>query len=160
MATKSHSHGGEPIILLVRIYGVGSDRFIDRKKEMKVRSWPFLWKPSPKPPFLQLMEYLGNKAIAPRLIASFSNGLIYEYMEGRNITLDELGSNFMPAIASEMARWHLINVEEALGECKTQLFSRLQSWLHQVPKAFANPSLQARIETIFPLDQLASEVCK
>lgn len=57
--------------ILFRIYGTGSDQFIDRKKE------------------LENMKLLSEFGLGSTVVAEFENGIAYHYINGRNISSAE-----------------------------------------------------------------------
>jgi thiamine kinase-like enzyme len=80
--------------VIMRVFGVGSDEFIDRHNEAKV--------------FLELSQH----GMGPALHGFFANGRLEGYIPGRNIETSEMSHpRVFPAIARSMARFHDENVD-------------------------------------------------
>lgn len=113
-------------VILIRIYGQNTDLLIDRKAETRN---------------IRLLHEYG---FAPRLYATFSNGLAYEYMPGDILNVDTCKSpEVFPLIARMMANIH--RVECGPNVPKTPcLWEKLQLFLDLVPKAYDDADKQAR----------------
>jgi ethanolamine kinase len=57
---------------LVRIFGNGTELVIDRQRE------------------LIAMRHLFEVDLAPKIYATFQNGVVYQYFDGEVLTLDEM----------------------------------------------------------------------
>mmetsp|Transcript_32836 Transcript_32836/g.51326 ORF Transcript_32836/g.51326 Transcript_32836/m.51326 type:complete len:320 (-) Transcript_32836:25-984(-) len=74
------------------MYGVGSDLFIDRKKEN------------------QMLKVLGDAKLAQPLLVEFKNGIVYRFTPG--IPLDRMKClDYSKEIALEVAKWHSASTE-------------------------------------------------
>lgn len=136
---------------LLRIYGDEGDSFIDRALEMEYLSW------------------LGEKRLSPKLLGSFSNGRIEEYVESRTLTHNDIRNpNFSARIASEMHRLHdhmqacsiksnigviekmiyfydSLKFDEALSSlpfCTLTLINKMNERMKQYPLQFCHNDLQ------------------
>lgn len=103
----------EPNKLLVRIYGEGSENIIDRREELK------------------LFEKLSSLGIGPKLIASFNNGRIEEYIESKVLTAEMMRrADISIVIAKRLAQFHQISMLHD-GDAEVippVLWERLESW--------------------------------
>jgi len=107
---------GEEDMLLVRVYGRNTEKFINR--ELEIKNLVFL-----------------NKHIGtPPVYAHFDNGLCYGYAIGRHLALDELHDKTMGRrIAKELAKMHTIPLPaEDTGKAllDTVYFN---GWLDEIP---------------------------
>lgn len=97
--------------ILVRGYGVGTEAFIDREKEVRAhyQLWEFgMYHLSSSERFRLSCGlpglYLG---LAPRLLARFENGLLYRFVPGTMCKAEDLRKpNVSRAIAIELGQWH------------------------------------------------------
>jgi thiamine kinase-like enzyme len=90
--------------LLLRIYGLDSDIFIDRSFEVNC--------------FL-IMSELG---LGPKCLATFSNGRIEEFLDAETLSSKSLFLNY-PQIAASLAHLHNIPCERSV-----MLWDRLNNW--------------------------------
>jgi len=98
--------------ILFRIYGTGSDQFIDRKQE------------------LENMILLSEFGLGATVVAEFENGIAYHYINGRSINSAEaLSENIYPLVAGKLAKFHQIpgpNKQNAL-------WPRMENFIDLVP---------------------------
>jgi ethanolamine kinase len=125
-------------IVLVRIYGHRTSDLIDRDAENYYLITIFATYPDK----------------VPDIYCKFGNGLIYEYIEGRALTSDELPVHYK-ATARALAGWHHVEVEpfdKKLGK-EPRLFKTLHKWLKQA-QTFED------VELVLPLtlDEIQHEV--
>ena len=118
---------GEEDMLLVRVYGRNTEKFINRESEIKN------------------LVYLNKHIGTPPVYAHFDNGLCYGYAEGRHLALDELYDKTMGRrIAKELAKMHAIplpaeDTNKALLD--TVYFN---SWLDEIPAVLETEEKTAR----------------
>lgn len=118
---------GNTTTLLLRVYGIGSDEFIDRSNEL-------LW-----------LNRLAHLKLGPRLLAIFGNGRFEEFLPSTTLThsdlqdpvlsaqiarrfrqLHSLIDIYPPASPDEMAIWHSVD----------RWFDTLQQESHSLPFIF------------------------
>ncbi|KAI9559009.1 hypothetical protein GHT06_015798 [Daphnia sinensis] len=139
--------------VLVRVYGENTERIIDRENEIKI---------------MQLLYPLGLSA---RVYATFTNGLIYQYMIGK--TLDEKSCydpNIYPLVAHKMAEIHLqlpIYKQFYDGIDRAILWDKIKCFIvsccetsggEKLTKAIKNQSLPSKQNLIQELEWLKSHL--
>ena len=98
--------------ILFRIYGTGSEQFIDRKQE------------------LDNMKLLSDFGLGAKVVADFENGIAYHYINGRSITnADAISEDIYPLISAKLAKFHKIPVQNP----KNALWSRMKNFIELVP---------------------------
>lgn len=82
--------------------------------------------------------------LAPRLYASFQNGLAYEYVPGRTLN-DEtvIQPEIYKLVAKRMAKLHKVNGVEN-SETKPVLWDKMKEFLGLVPDRFSDCDKQKR----------------
>jgi len=112
--------------LLIRIYGEGTDRIIDRKVEV------------------QNMLKLQSIGMGAKLYATFTNGLCYEFIHGELLNQTSmLDPVVYREVAKTMARVHsLLPPDNTKSPC---LWSRLEKFLN-----ICNPSFSPRLSSEYP----------
>ncbi|ORX44022.1 choline/ethanolamine kinase [Hesseltinella vesiculosa] len=130
--------------VLVRAYGRGSERIIDRRQEI-----------------INLIT-LSQKGLAPPLYARFRNGLVYGFIEGRVSHVNDLGNPKMASwIATRLAQWHKVELPSSSDQPVTrdqQLWKTMRSWLQQVPERYSDPKTQAAFEKHFDMKYITEEL--
>ncbi|CAO3649631.1 unnamed protein product [Cunninghamella echinulata] len=125
--------------VLVRAYGKGSERIIDRRQEI-----------------INIIT-LSNQNLGPPLYARFKNGLIYGFIEGRVSQVDDLGKlDMAKRIATRLAQWH--KVEIPTNKRDQKLWKTMRGWLKQVPNKYVHPKTQATFEKRFDMKHIANEL--
>lgn len=82
--------------------------------------------------------------MAPRLYASFQNGLAYEYVPGRTLDTETvIQPEIYKLVAKRMARMHKVNIVEN-SKRKPMLWDKLQAFLDLVPEKFTDCDKQKR----------------
>ena len=98
--------------ILFRIYGTGSEQFIDRKQE------------------LDNMKLLSEFGLGATVVAEFDNGIAYNYINGRGINNTEATSEHIyPLIAGKLAKFHRIPVQNK----QNVLWKRMEKFIGLVP---------------------------
>ena len=98
--------------ILFRIYGTGSEQFINRKQE------------------LDNMKLLSDFGLGAKVVADFENGIAYHYINGRSITnADAISEDIYPLISAKLAKFHKIPVQNP----KNALWSRMKNFIELVP---------------------------
>ncbi|EGC40001.1 hypothetical protein DICPUDRAFT_85862 [Dictyostelium purpureum] len=102
--------------VIIRLYGKGSDQFIDRKTEANI-------------------QYLLSKnGVGPKFYGTFENGCIYGYVEGDQLQLEDLyNRNILKLISQETGKWHTLELDlpsrkENIAS-NTSLFSNINLWM-------------------------------
>ena len=99
--------------LLFKIYGEGSEQFIDRRQE------------------IENMKLLAKHSLGADVVAEFCNGICYRYINGDSIHhADVIDPGISSLIASKMAQMHQIPVESE--ECV--LWTRISQFISLVPE--------------------------
>ncbi|KAI8987582.1 kinase-like domain-containing protein [Mycotypha africana] len=133
--------------VLVRAYGKGSERLIDRKQEI-----------------INIIT-LASQNMCPPLYARFKNGLVYGFIKGKVSTVEELGQEKTAEwIAKKLAKWHKVKLPQTQhhpGSDKKEqqkLWATMYKWLEQVPEKYENASTQSIFETNFDMKKIRSEL--
>jgi ethanolamine kinase len=103
-------------IVLVRIYGKGTDLLIDRQQE------------------LQNLIRLSQLGFCPGVYGNFTNGMVYGYVHGdifSPVDMKDDHKSFL--IAQHLASWHRIETNRQ----KPQLFVTLKRWLKLIPQYYS-----------------------
>ncbi|KAI8072682.1 kinase-like domain-containing protein, partial [Gongronella butleri] len=130
--------------VLVRAYGRGSERIIDRRQEI-----------------INLIT-LSQKGLAPPLYARFRNGLVYGFIEGRVSHVDDLGNPKMAQwIAHRLAQWHKVELPSSSDQPTSRdqkLWKTMRAWLYQVPERYQDAKTQATFEKRFDMKYISDEL--
>lgn len=112
-------------VILIRVYGNKTDLLIDRKAETRN------------------MKLLHEVGLAPRLYATFLNGLVYEYVPGLVLTVEtcRLQDTYY-LVARTMANMHCVGSNS--GQKEPELWTKLKQFLKLTPKEFSDPQKQKR----------------
>ena len=118
---------GEEDILLIRVYGRNTEKFINRESEIKN------------------LVYLNKHIGTPPVYAHFDNGLCYGYVKGAPLELNDLYDKMMMRrIARELARIHALPLpaEDANKPLLYDVF--FTGWLNELPKSLETEARTAR----------------
>lgn len=116
--------------VLVRVYGEGTERIIDRKAEV------------------ENMLRLQDIGCGSKLYASFNNGLCYEFIPGEILSQTMLHDPLIyKAVARMMAKIHSVPLGDS--EMKPGLWDRLSKFIN-----LANPGCNPRLVEEFPSKEL------
>ena len=114
-------------VVLCRIFGNGTDKFIDRSLE------------------LNNMKLLYDLKIGSKLYCQFNNGICYEYINGIIINHDLLqDESVFSKVAKLVAKYHLIqpqsksNGNDEINKKEPLLFNKINELLHLVPDKYEN----------------------
>nr|CAD7202208.1 unnamed protein product [Timema douglasi] len=125
-------------VVLVRVYGQKTDMLIDRTSEIRN------------------IQFLHKAGLAPRLWATFRNGLAYEYVPGDILSVDMCKDPaIFPLIATMMARIHRLDCGPDVPRVPS-LWKKAKQFMAIMPIHFDNPEKQASItsnnkaEHLFP----------
>lgn len=117
-------------VILIRIYGKNTEVLIDRKKEIEN--------------FKSLHKY----GFAPKLLATFSNGLAYEFSNGKPLSKSDVyEEHIWRRIAQRMAEMHRDICAENDGLSLSQspvLWSKIYKMFNLIPTKYSNPMKQQR----------------
>jgi ethanolamine kinase len=121
--------------VLLRAYGQGTDRIIDRERET------------------QNHELLMQYNLAPELLARFQNGMLYRFIRGAVTSPADLRrQEIWRAVAKRLAEWHanvpcLASVREPLT---TEINGSEQFGMAAPTPSRKDPALQAAIDNVAP----------
>lgn len=131
-------------IVLLRIYGADTKIFIDREAELET--------------FLMLHFH----DLAPPIYGRFKNGIIYGYVPGRSLSLDELAiPSIGRLIASKLAAWHSIPAADVPSACKRVcIFSKIRRLISDIPTSvFSNPNCKYSLNDLLRMiDELENDL--
>lgn len=120
-------------VILIRIYGENTEVLIDRQKE------------------IENFKLLHKYGFASNLLATFNNGLSYEYANGKPLSKTDLfDEEIWRRIAQRMAEMHRTipatcgNVEHSDTPPKTTLWTKINSFFDLIPATFSDPAKQKR----------------
>ena len=106
----SRSGGGTKLAL--RLYGCGTELYVDRGMEAAV------------------MLLAAAAGLSAPLVCQFENGLIYDWLPGRSLRREEMGEEgVMGMVARTMARLHATQVPPGYGAREPALWHNLDGWL-------------------------------
>lgn len=112
-------------MILIRIYGKNTEVLIDRQKEIEN--------------FKSLHKY----GFAPRLLATFNNGLAYEYTDGKPLNKSDVyDEQIWRKIAQRMAEMHRDIDCNSLNQ--PVLWKKINKLFDLVPTKYSNPVKQQR----------------
>lgn len=112
-------------VILIRIYGKNTEVLIDRQKEIEN--------------FKSLHKY----GFAPRLLATFNNGLAYEYTDGKPLNKSDVyDEQIWRKIAQRMAEMHRDIDCNPMNQ--PVLWKKINKLFDLVPAKYADPVKQQR----------------
>ncbi|XP_063240047.1 ethanolamine kinase 1 [Bacillus rossius redtenbacheri] len=118
--------------VLVRVYGEKTDLLIDRTAETRN---------------IKMLHRAGH---APRLWATFANGLAYGYVAGEVLTAETCRDpGVFPLVARSLARVHRLDCGPAEPR-RPCLWGQVRRFLDLAPVRFPDPRRQARFEETIP----------
>lgn len=137
--------------VLVRAYGKGSEKIIDRKQEV-----------------VNIIT-LSAQNMCPPLYARFKNGLVYGFIKGKVSTVEELGQERTAEwIAKKLAKWHQVTLPQDTSSNNNhavkptlkeqRLWKTMYKWLEQVPEKYENVETQSIFETRFDMKKIRNEL--
>lgn len=110
----------EPQKLLLRVYGEGVENILNREEEL---AW---------------FSKLSDLGIGPKLIATFQNGRLEEYIDSITLTPQLIrDTSVSAAIAASMARFHKTVERDPEQVHRPIMWNRLESWKDLASVAFA-----------------------
>lgn len=115
--------GEKKDMVLVRVYGIGTDAIIDRDAEK------------------ENMKLLQNIGCGSKLYAEFNNGISYEFIHGDILTQDRLHDRLVyPLVAQMMAKMHNIDTGSKPG-----LWKKMEQFINTSPDALKDAVKQQRL---------------
>ncbi|RKO95888.1 kinase-like protein, partial [Caulochytrium protostelioides] len=133
--------------LLLRLYGFGSDDFINRANEM---SW---------------LAALAAHGYGPRLLGAFMNGRCEQFLASRTMRKDDLvRPDLMAAVARNFCQLHAVQsrslekptASEMWGQMRSWTEVTVEAWRHVIPTR--NPQAYDQlVQAQLPWDQLEAE---
>eukprot|EP01095_Lingulamoeba_sp_RSL-Kostka_P014384 TRINITY_DN6255_c0_g1_i1.p1 TRINITY_DN6255_c0_g1~~TRINITY_DN6255_c0_g1_i1.p1 ORF type:complete len:352 (+),score=77.35 TRINITY_DN6255_c0_g1_i1:45-1100(+) len=138
--------GNEKLNVMVRIYGNNTDILVNREVEYKI------------------ISILGKKGISSKLYTRFNNGIIVEFIEGRNLepsTIKE--EKIFKLIAKQLAELHKLEMVDDFRIEDDYFFTQLTNYYHQAREAFPDYQLELPLEdnnenSIVDLDRLKADM--
>lgn len=140
---KGVSSGSLPRTVLIRTYGIGTEYLIDREQE------------------LVNLVALSRLNLAPPVYGRFHNGIVYGFVNGRVVGVDELRDPHISLlIARRMAMWHTAHVDNGTGSKnpEPQLFKIMRRWLDLIPNSYSNSETQKRYKENFKEGELTAQL--
>lgn len=121
-------------VILIRTYGKNTEVLIDRKKE------------------ISNFKLLHKYGFAPPLLATFTNGLAYEYTDGKPVSKSKVYEEHVwRQVAKRMAEMHRdikCNYKEmangSIESCQPVLWTKIQNIFDLIPNEYADPIKQQR----------------
>ncbi|CAG8547481.1 12040_t:CDS:2 [Acaulospora morrowiae] len=127
--------------ILIRIYGSGTEKFIDREQETMASI---------------NMVTLSELGLACPIYGRFKNGLVYGYKPGRVFSVSDMSDPYKSSlVAKELAVWHRVTIA---GDRKPDLFFTIHRWIKEVPKTYTNPEVDERFRKNFNIEELNKEL--
>lgn len=87
---------------------------------------------------------LSKFGLAPKLYASFQNGLAYEFVPGNTLNEETvIIPEIYKLVATRMAKMHKVNRVEN-SEAEPVIWNKMQTFFNLVPEKFSDPRKQRR----------------
>ena len=133
--------GDKSDMVLVRVYGVMTELFVDRKAEIRN------------------IILMSQKGFGGELYATFSNGLAYQYVEGDILNMDSCRNpEVFPEVAKTVARMHR-DASEGSEKAEACIWKKIGQFLELSPDEFPNAEMNARYkENVFSKAQRKAEI--
>ena len=101
------------------------------------------------------MRLFAHLHLGPRVYATFSNGIAYEYVAGQALNYAlAVDKNVYPIIAQKIGQMHrtMSSYTEVLhpSQASTHVFHTLRNWLMMVPMRLADPANHYRMVSEMP----------
>jgi len=125
-------------MILVRIYGENTEWIIDRETEKKN------------------IQMLHSQGFAPRLYASFSNGMAYQYLPGNILTVTSCKEDKISClVAQHLARFHrelecFDSSSNQTNSKKAFLWDKIECFLSLAPTKFDDDAKQEKFTKFLP----------
>lgn len=118
-------------VILIRIYGKNTEVLIDRHRE------------------IENFKLLHKYGFAPRLLATFNNGLSYEYSNGKPLNKSDVyDEEVWRRIARRMAEMHrdipVNSMDESNAPTKSTLWTKIRTFFELIPTKYTDPVKQKR----------------
>lgn len=104
-----------------------------------------------------LMRLFAHLHLGPRVYATFSNGIAYEYVAGQALNYAlAVDKNVYPIIAQKIGQMHRAMSSYAASDvlhpsqASTHVFHTLRNWLMMVPMRLADPANHYRMVSEMP----------
>jgi ethanolamine kinase len=95
-----------------------------------------------------------NAGYAPRLYATFENGLAYEYVPGDTLSTESCHSaSVFPLVASMMARMHKLECGDSTKK-EAMVWNKARQFINLTPDVFTQAHKQQRQETNYNIPNL------
>ena len=131
---------GSPTSVIVRVYGVGTESFIDREREVT------------------LMCKLFHSGLGSPVYSTFANGFVYGFISGRTLETEDMRNPvYGEKIGRLLARWHV--GQRVHHEERPDLFLQARTYLSLVPDAYKSAERTAlRHEKLPSVDVMKREL--
>ncbi|CAD5219997.1 unnamed protein product [Bursaphelenchus xylophilus] len=124
--------GGKGEKLIFRIFGVGTEKVVDRNSEMKS------------------FELLSRHGLAPAVEARFANGFVCGYLPGEPIDVESVRSaKLVPKIASRMADLHKIPIADNEKASPSFFHTKFHQFINNIPPVWPNPEKNQKFQHLF-----------
>jgi ethanolamine kinase len=101
--------------VLVRVYGVGTEKMLDRDAEIR-----------------QQIQ-LSRRGLTAKFFAKFRNGCCYEYLEGTPLDATNVGLH-VKAIGHELGKWHRVtDIHDESETSESSAIVLVRKWLKLLP---------------------------
>ncbi|UJR08856.1 hypothetical protein I4U23_013111 [Adineta vaga] len=115
--------------VVIRTYGKNSDLIVDRQIE------------------IQTMVKLSQYHMANEILCTFNNGLLYTFLPGEQISMDDDNIDFL--VATKLAQYHSVpSDDDNETKEKSQFVEKLRHYTNLLNGT--NPQLRERLETMKP----------
>jgi ethanolamine kinase len=86
-----------------------------------------------------------NAGYAPRVYATFKNGLAYEYVAGVTLNTETCRTlSVYPLVASMMAKMHRLECDD--GPKEAMVWSKARNFMELAPNEFSDDAKQQRLD--------------
>ncbi|XP_065205682.1 ethanolamine kinase 2 [Planococcus citri] len=119
-------------IMLVRVYGEKTDLFIDRLVEV------------------QNFKLMSSKGYAPKLFATFDNGMVYSYIPGDVLNVTSCkDASIYPLVATMLAKMHKLSYDSNVPKIPL-VWDKCKCFIDLIPDQYSSTDKQLRFSKNFP----------
>ncbi|CAD5213901.1 unnamed protein product [Bursaphelenchus okinawaensis] len=124
--------GGKDEKLIFRIFGVGTEKVVDRNSELKN------------------FELLSQYGLAPGVEARFKNGFVCGYLPGEPVDVESVRSpKFVPKIASRIADLHKIPISSDAQSSPSFFHTKFHQFINNIPPQWPNKEKFQKFQHLF-----------
>lgn len=118
---KTQPHDENQEIFLLRVNGNQTDLLIDRSAE------------------IFNIKFLNFHGLAPKIFASFENGICYEFVHGVTLNSESVKEEkIWTQIAVKMAKIHKLKLNEEQKKMEPMIKNKTEKYLKLIPEKFSN----------------------